>query len=154
MTKQVLSVLAVTSAYLLCAVPSFAQSANPEGVATDFSNAWSSHDMKAFERLFTEHAVWVPTAEYRAVGRAEVVEAFAAIHSTFVKDTTMTVTDVHVESVSPDVSVVYFHGAVESFDPGGDSQPAPPGAVIFVTVREADGWRIAGGQLTVPRAQP
>jgi uncharacterized protein (TIGR02246 family) len=116
--------------------------------------AWNSHDVKAFERLFTEQAVWVPSAEHRAVGRAEVVEAFAAVLSAFAKDTTMIVSDVHVESVSPDVAVVYFHCTVEPFDPGGTLQPNPPGAVILVAVREADGWRIAGGQLTRPGAQP
>ena len=152
MVKKVLCVLAVASACLLCAAPSSAQSANPEGVATDFAKAWNSQDVKAFERLFAEHAVWVPTAEYRAVGNAQVVEAFAAILPMLAKDTIMTVSSVLVESVSPDISVVYFLSTVESLALGGDLKPAPPGAVILVTVREKDGWRIAGGQLT--RAQP
>ena len=154
MLRQIPNVIAISLACLVCAAPSSAQSASPESIATDFTKAWNSHDVKAYDRLFADHAVWVPVAEFRVIGHDEVVQGFAEIHSSWAKDTTVSLTALHVESVSPDVSVIFFHSTVDSLDAQGKLQPGPDRAVILVAVRNTDGWRIAAGQITKPPAQP
>jgi hypothetical protein len=36
---------------------------SPESLADDFVAAWDSHDVKAFDRLFRNDAIWIPVAE-------------------------------------------------------------------------------------------
>ena len=150
MLTRLLGAISVTFLCFPCADPCSAQSASPEALATDFTNAWNSHDPKAYDRLFSENAVWVPMAEFRVIGRDEVVKGFAEIHSSWAKDTTASLSDIHVESVTSDVSIVLFHSTVDSPDAQGKSQPGPDRAVILVGVRSADGWRISAGQITKP----
>ena len=52
----------------LFASMSAAQSATPVVVVEDFLKAWNSHDTKAFDRVFTQDAIWVTLAQTRVVG--------------------------------------------------------------------------------------
>ena len=60
----------------LFAATSAAQSATPVAVVDDFLKAWNSHGANAFDPLFTENAIWVPVAERRVAGHADVIKAF------------------------------------------------------------------------------
>jgi len=122
-----------------------AQSATPEAVVDDFVKAWNTHDVKAFDRLFTADAIWVPVAEVRVVGHADVVKGFEEIHTTWAKKTTITAKDTKMQLVRPDVAVILFHGR---YLQDGKEEPGLDRAMILVAVREADGWQIAAGQLT------
>lgn len=87
---------------VLFASMSAAQSATPVVVVDDFLKAWNSHDAKAFDRLFTEDASWVPVAESRIVGHSDVIKEFEQIHTTWAKKTTVIGRDIKVQSVRPD----------------------------------------------------
>jgi len=112
---------------LLFAATIAAQSATPEAVVNDFVKAWNSHDVQAFDRLFTADAVWVPVAEARVVGHADVIKGFEEIHTTWAKETAI---------------------AAREFLEDGKEVPVLDRAMIMVVVKQADGWRIAAGQLT------
>ena len=129
----------------LVAATGAAQSATPEVVVDDFVKAWNTHDVKAFDRLFTEDAIWVPVAEVRVVGRADVVKGFEDIHTTWAKKTTITAKDTKVQVVRPDVAVILFHA---NYLQDGKEVPVLDRAIILVAVKEPDGWKIAAGQLT------
>jgi uncharacterized protein (TIGR02246 family) len=129
----------------LIAATSAAQSATPEAVVDDFVKAWNSHDVKAFDRLFTEDAIWVPIAEVRVTGHADVVKGFDEIHATWAKRTTITAKDTKVQLVRPDVAVILFHG---KYLQDGKAVPVLDRAMMLVAVKQADGWKIAAGQLT------
>ncbi len=122
-----------------------AQSANPEAVVQDFVNAWNSHDVKAFDRLFTDDAIWVPVAEARVIGHRDVIKGFVEIHTTWAKSTTVTASDIKVQRVRPDVAVILFHA---KYLDGGKEVPGIDRAMIIVAVKQPDGWRISTGQLT------
>jgi uncharacterized protein (TIGR02246 family) len=142
------SLFKITAPFFLSALivaTTAAQSATPEAVVDDFVKAWNSHDVKAFDRLFTEEAIWVPVAETRVVGHADVIKGFEEIHTTWAKKTTITAKDVKVQSVRPDVVVLLFHA---KFVENGKEVPVLDRAMIMVAVKQADGWRIAVGQLT------
>lgn len=137
--------VALLLASALFAAQAEAQSTTPEAVVGDFVKAWNSHDVKAFDRLFTEEAIWIPIAEVRVVGHADVVKGFEEIHSTWAKKTTITAKDTKVQLVRPDVAVVLFHGR---YLQDGKEVPVLDRAMIFVVVKGTDGWKIAVGQLT------
>ncbi len=137
--------VALFLASALFAAKAAAQSTTPEAVVDDFVKAWNSHDVKVFDRLFTEDAIWVPVAEVRVVGHADVVKGFEDIHNTWAKKTTITAKDTKVQLVRPDVAVILFHA---KYVQDGKEVPVLDRAMILVVVKGADGWKIAAGQLT------
>jgi uncharacterized protein (TIGR02246 family) len=130
---------------------SAAQSATPVVLIDDFLKAWNSHDAKAFDRLFTQDAIWVPVAESRVIGHADVIKEFERIHTTWAKKTTIIARDIKVHSVRPDVAVILFHA---KFVQDAKEAPLLDRAMIMVVVKETDGWRIAAGQDTKQHEGP
>jgi uncharacterized protein (TIGR02246 family) len=142
MTKKIRIILFLA----ICVVgSSSAQSITSEAIVDDFVKAWNSHDIKAFNRLFTEEAIWVPVAEHRAEGRDNIVKEFAEIHTTWAKDTTILQSDIKLKTLSPDVAVVLFH--LKYLEQGKEVLGVDR-AMLIVAVKESDGWRIAVGQIT------
>lgn len=145
MLNHIRKLLAPFAVFALFAAKAAAQTATPEAVIDAFVNAWNSHDVKAFDRLFTADAIWVPIAEVRVVGHADVVKGFEEIHTTWAKQTTVSAKDPKVQLVRPDVAVILFHA---KYLKEGKEVPVLDRAMIIVAVKEADGWKIAVGQLT------
>ncbi len=130
---------------------SLAQSASPEATVDDFVKAWNTHDGKAFDRLFTDDAIFVSVAEVRDEGLASVVRGFHAIHSTtgWAKNTTLLPSAIKIQTLRPDVAVVLFHVSLAGrLDDQGKRMPDVDRATLFVTVKQTDGWRVAVGQVT------
>ena len=126
-------------------VPSVAS--GPEDIAMAFVQAWNSHDKGQFAHLFIANAYWVPGVGTRLDGREAIVNDLGLAHTTWAKSTTMKASDVVVRQLSPDVAVVLFNVPFLA----KDGKAAEPGnALIIVTVKESEGWRIAVGQLTKP----
>jgi uncharacterized protein (TIGR02246 family) len=126
-------------------VPSLA--GGPEDIAMEFVQAWNSHDKGQFARLFIANAYWVPGVGIRLDGREAIVNDLGLAHSTWAKATTMKASDVVVRQLRPDSAVVLFN--VPFLD--NDGKPVEPAnALLIVTVKESEGWRIAVGQLTKP----
>ncbi|MBA2720870.1 MAG: SgcJ/EcaC family oxidoreductase [Chloroflexi bacterium] len=121
-------------------------SAGPQTVVDDFTNAWNTHDMAAYDRLFTDAAVWIPVAESRVTGRAAIVQDFKDIHESWAAKTTVVSSDVEVHAVRPDVSVLLFHSGF--LDELGNAIPGVDRAVILMVVQGTGGWKIAAGQVT------
>jgi uncharacterized protein (TIGR02246 family) len=128
---------------VLLASMSAAQSATPVVLVDDFLKAWNSHDAKAFDRLFTQDAIWVPVAESRVVGHADVIKEFEHVHTTWAKKTTIIARDIKVQSVRPDVAVILFHA---KFVQDAKEAPLLDRAIIMVVVKQGDGWRLAAGE--------
>ncbi len=122
-----------------------AQSASPEAVVQDFVSAWNSHDVKVFDRLFSDDTIWVPVAEARVIGHRDVIKGFEEIHTTWAKSTTITASDIKVQTVRPDVAVILFHAR---YLKDGKEVPGLDRAMMIVAVKQPDGWRISAGQLT------
>ena len=137
--------VALFLASVLLAATAAAQSTGPEAVVDDFVKAWNSHDVTAFDRLFTEDAIWIPVAEVSVVGHADVVKGFEDIHNTWAKKTTITAKDTKVQLVRPDVAIILFHG---KYLQDGKEVPVLDRAMILVAVKGPDAWKIAAGQLT------
>ena len=143
MSDSILKVIIPLFVSVLLASMSAAQSATPVSVVDDFLKAWNSHDAKAFDRLFTQDAIWVPVAESRVVGHADVIKEFEHVHTTWAKKTTIIARDIKVQSIRPDVAVVLLHA---KFVQDAKEAPLLDRAIVMVVVKQADGWRIAAGQ--------
>jgi uncharacterized protein (TIGR02246 family) len=140
--------LLLTALLAVAPLPSIA--GGPEDIATGFVEAWNSHDKAHFARLFVKDAYWVPGVGTRLDGREAIVNDLGLAHTTWAKSTTMKASDVVVRPLSPDVAVVLFN--VPFLDKDGKAIE-PGNALIVVTVKEPEGWRIAVGQLTKPVRQ-
>lgn len=144
----------LTIACLLAAPALAAQPATPAALPDAFVAAWNAHDPRAFERLYTAEAVWVPVAEERTKGRAAIVSEFAKIHTGdgWARRTTIALKGAaEVRMLRPDVATIFFH-----MDFVSDGQPLPgfQRALILVATREGGAWKIAAGQLTKESAEP
>lgn len=140
-------ILMAATATVACAdSPSHAA---PESLAQGFVDAWNSHDGARFEKLFTQEAYWVPTVDSRLDGRDAITADLTTAHQTWAKRTTLAIdsSGVATREVSPGVAVVLFHAPFRQAD---GSLTVPGNAVLLVTVKHGDDWRIAAGQITKP----
>ena len=151
MSDSILKIIIPLFVSALFAATSAAQSATPVAVVDDFLKAWNSHEAKAFDRLFTEDAIWVPAAETRVAGHSEVIKEFEQIHTKWAKKTTIIARDIKVQSIRPDVAVILFQA---KFVQDAKEVPALDRGIIMVAVKQADRWRIAAGQATKQHEGP
>ena len=151
MSDSILKIMIPLFASVLFAATSAAQSATPVAVVEDVLKAWNSHDTKAFDRVFTGNAIWVPVAERRVVGHADVIKEFEQIHTTWAKKTTIIARDIKVQTVRPDVAVILFQA---KFVQDAKETPALDRAMMMVAVKQPDGWRIAAGQVARQHEAP
>jgi uncharacterized protein (TIGR02246 family) len=119
-----------------------------EGIVDDFVSGWNKHDGDAWGNLFAEDAVWVTTPEDKAVGRVKITSDFKEAHSTWAKDTKIVQSDVELRKAGPDVDVILFRAGF--LDEEGKLLENSNRALLFVVVKQADGWRITAGQLSHP----
>ncbi|MGH9880504.1 MAG: hypothetical protein ACRD6N_03630, partial [Pyrinomonadaceae bacterium] len=99
MSDSILKIVIPLFMSVVVAATSAAQSATPVVVVEDFLKEWNSHDTKAFDRLFTENAIWVPVTERRVLGHADVIKEFEQIHTTWARKTAMIARDTMIQSV-------------------------------------------------------
>jgi len=156
MTRLVPKVFASLLLSICYVTTSSAQSATPQATVNDFVNAWNTHDGKAFDRLFTDDITFVSVAEMRDEGRTDVVKGFTYIHTAgWAKNTTLLPNAIKVQTLRPDVAVVLFHTSLAGrLDEQGKRMPDVDRAMVFVTVKQTDGWRVAVGQVTKPSPSP
>ena len=151
MSDSILKIIIPLFVSVLFAATSAAQSATPVAVVDDFLKAWNSHEAKAFDRLFTEDAIWVPVAETRVVGHSDVIKEFEQIHTKWAKKATIIARDIKVQSIRPDVDVILFRA---KFVQDAKEVPVLDRAMIMVAVKQVDGWRVAAGQVTKQHEGP
>lgn len=130
------------------------QSSKPESLLDDFIKAWNTHNMKGFDKLFTDDAIWVPLAEQRFFGRENIVKDIALAHTTWAQNVSLVKSDVDVKTLSSSSSVIFFHAG---FIVDGQAIPNSNRALMIVVVKKKGHWKIAAGQLdhpTPPAAAP
>jgi uncharacterized protein (TIGR02246 family) len=142
------SVLAVASAFMGGGSAAYAAApvATAESLVERFVAAWNSHDIAAFEKLFTSEATWVATFDARDEGREAVLKDFRIAHEGWAKSSSVAASDALVTNVRPDVAIVQFNLMMtmsEGKEPLGRT-------LLLVASREADGWKVSAGQLTKP----
>jgi len=124
-----------------------AQNAGPEAVVDKFVKAWNTHDMKAFDRLFIDDAVWVTRAEIRIEGRTNIIKDFTEAHTTWASGSSIEQSDREVRVLGKDAAAIFFRAG---FLDEGKLVPDSKRALLIVVVRKKGVWKIAVGQLDHP----
>lgn len=125
-----------------------AEAANRE-LASAFESAWNSHDMKAFGKLLRQDVVWINVDAGRGSGREMVEAGHARVHENKFKDSVITVKNVEIALLKPDVALVYVTWGIRG-DRDNDGTPRQPreGLFTWVTVKEGDAWKIRSSHNT------
>lgn len=118
-------------------------------LATAFESAWNGHDMKAFGRLLSEDVVWINVDAGRGTGREMVESRHAKVHAGKFKNSVMTVNNVEVQSIKPDVAIVYVNWGIRG-DTDNDGTPRQPreGLFTWVTLKQGAEWKIRSSHNT------
>src|SRR5688572_18341558 len=69
--------------------------------------AWNQHDARAYANLFTEDGDVVNVVGWWWKGRSEIENKLAAGFAFVFKESTLTITDVHVKFMSPEIAVAH-----------------------------------------------
>jgi uncharacterized protein (TIGR02246 family) len=148
-----ISMLLVTIVLLAGAATAFASEPSAEeanrAVAKAFESAWNAHDMKAFGRLLSEDVVWINVNAGRGAGRELVESNHARVHAGKFKDSVFTVTNVEVQSIKPDVALVYVSWGIRG-DTDNDGTPRQPreGLFTWLTLKQGAEWKIRSSHNT------
>jgi uncharacterized protein (TIGR02246 family) len=118
------------------------RSQGPAEITTRFQDAWNTHDMDAFGRLFHPGATFVNRfgTYWRGVG--QIVAGHAGIHASIYRDSTLAIDAADVDLICDDAAILHFWSRLSA----GAAHPAGPHQVdtlilAVVTCRDGE-WRI------------
>ena len=112
------------------------------------AQAWNRHDAKGYADLFTEDGDVVNVVGWWWKGRAEIETRLAAAFAFVFRDSTLTITEVQVRFLSPELAVAHVRWTMTGAKtPPGI--PEPREGIQTQTLRKtAGGWLIAAFQNT------
>jgi len=109
---------------------------------------WNAHDARAYAALFTEDCDVVNVVGWWWKGRAELERKLAAAFSYVFKDSKLTIEDVQVRFVAPDIALAHARWSmVGAHTPPGMPEPRA-GIQTLVLTRHGGAWLITGFQNT------
>lgn len=130
------------------------RNSKPADITTRFQDAWNTHDMEAFGRLFHPDATFVNRFGTYWRGVDQIVAGHAGIHASIYSDSTLAIDTPDVDTISDDAAILHFWSRLTT----GAAHPAGPHDVdtlILAVVTCRDGaWRIQAAEnvtLTDPR---
>jgi uncharacterized protein (TIGR02246 family) len=114
----------------------------PAGVTTRFEQAWNTHDMDAFGRLFHADATFVNRFGTYWRGVDQIVAGHAGIHASIYRDSTLSIDPPDIDPIDDNAAILHFWCRLSA----GLAHPAGPHQVdtlILAVVTNRDGeWRI------------
>ena len=118
------------------------QVTDPIEITTRFQEAWNTHDMDAFGRLFHPDATFVNRFGSYWRGVDEIVAGHAGIHVSIYRDSTLKNDAPDVDRISDNATILHFWSRLST----GAAHPAGPHQVdtlilAVITLRDG-GWRI------------
>jgi uncharacterized protein (TIGR02246 family) len=117
-------------------------------VETRQAEAWNRHDAKAYAALFTEDGDVVNVLGWWWKGRPQIESKLTGAFAFVFRDSTLTLTDVSVRFLSPDIAVAHVRWSmVGARTPQGIPEPRQ-GIQLQVLHKQAGQWLIASFQNT------
>lgn len=112
------------------------------------AEAWSKHDASAYASLFAESGDVVNVLGWRWKGRSEITQKLAAAFAFVFRDSTLTITDVSVRFLTPQIAVAHVSWSMT----GAKAPPGMPeprqGIQTQVLQKQGNKWLIAAFQNT------
>lgn len=150
-TKRIaLTAMLVMSMAAVRAETQTAAESELHALATAFESAWNAHDMNvAFRKLLTEDIDWVNVDAGRGKGLEQVVQGHVRVHAGKFKDSTLTIKQVDIDVLRPDVAVMHVSWNMRG-DRNNDGTPREPrdGLFTWVAVKEGGAWKIRASHNT------
>lgn len=117
-------------------------SMGPTEITTHFQEAWNTHDMDAFGRLFRPDATFVNRFGSYWRGVDQIVAGHAGIHASIYRDSTLAIDEPDVDAISDNAAILHFWSRLSA----GEAHPAGPHQIdtlilAVVTLRDGE-WRI------------
>jgi uncharacterized protein (TIGR02246 family) len=118
-------------------------------LATAFESVWNEHDMQAFGKLLTDDVDWVNVDAGRGTGKELVVKGHERVHAGKFKESVITVKNVEVFILKPEVALVYVYWGIKG-DKNNDGTEREPreGLFTWVTIKEGQDWKIRASHNT------
>jgi uncharacterized protein (TIGR02246 family) len=117
-------------------------STGPAEIPTRFQEAWNTHDMEAFGRLFHPDATFVNRFATYWRGVDQIVAGHASIHASIYRDSTLSIDAPDIDPISDNAAILHFWTRLST----GAAHPAGPHQIdtlILAVVTHRDGeWRI------------
>ena len=117
-------------------------STGPADVTARFQEAWNTHDMAAFGRLFHPDATFVNRFGTYWRGVDQIVAGHAGIHASIYRDSTLANDPPDVDPISDEAAILHFWSRLSA----GVAHPAGPHQVdtliLAVATRRDGAWRI------------
>jgi uncharacterized protein (TIGR02246 family) len=118
------------------------QSTGSAEIPTRFQEAWNTHDMDAFGRLFHPDATFVNRFGSYWRGVNQIVTGHTGIHATIYRDSTLENDAPDVDTISDNAVILHFWSRLSA----GNAHPAGPHQIdtlilAVVTLRDGE-WRI------------
>jgi uncharacterized protein (TIGR02246 family) len=111
--------------------------------------AWNRHDTKAFANLFAEDADFVNVAGAWWKGRAEIEEKHRASHATIFRDSTLSVEQVYVRFLTPDIAIAHVLTALIGQKMADGTMVSPRRALLTQVLQKQSGkWLIVASHNT------
>lgn len=118
-------------------------------VATQQGDAWTQHDAKAYAALFTEDCDVVNVLGWWWKGRAQLESKLTTAFGYVFKDSQLSVTDVKVRFLSPDIAVAHAAWTMSGArSPAGTQSPPSAGIQTLVLTKRGGHWLISAFQNT------
>ena len=119
---------------------------NPADITLRFQDAWNTHDMAAFGRLFHPDATFVNRFGTYWRGVEAIVAGHAGIHASIYSDSTLAIDPPDVDPISDDAAILHFWTRLSA----GAAHPAGPHQVdtlIMAVATRRDGeWRLQAAE--------
>jgi uncharacterized protein (TIGR02246 family) len=118
----------------------------PADITKRFQEAWNTHDMEAFGRLFHADATFVNRFGTYWLGVDEIVAGHVGIHTTVYRDSTLAIDAPDVDPISDDTAILHFWTRLSA----GRAHPAGPHQVdtliLAVATRRDGEWRLQAAE--------
>lgn len=114
----------------------------PTDITIRFQEAWNTHDMEAFGRLFHPDATFVNRFATYWRGVDQIVAGHARVHASIYSDSTLEIDPPDVDPISDDAAILHFWSRLTA----GHAHPAGPHQIdtliLAVATRRDGEWRI------------
>jgi uncharacterized protein (TIGR02246 family) len=118
-------------------------------VVQHFVDAWNLHDMGAFASIFSEDADFVNVIGQRWIGREAIKKAHAANHATLFKLSHLSIQDISVRFLKPDIAVLRCIPKLSGqLDHAGRILPPRYTILTFIMMKAGGEWPVVVAQNT------
>jgi uncharacterized protein (TIGR02246 family) len=114
-----------------------------EGIAAKLVEAWNRYDARALAAVFAEDADFTNVFGMTVNGHAAIEALHAPLFKTMFKDSHLSVTEVRVRLIRPDVASADIRWTMTGArDPHGRPWPKREGLMNWIATRHDAGWQV------------